>query len=320
MKKVTLNPVQILVLSLLFLSPLNPQNPHAADQTTPAEQTCVDGDADGWGWNGEKSCRSLIDPPKKSKATLKPTGPIYNKKFCRNWDEIQFDNYRIMNNTWGRYEVNMGGWSQCIELVQDNKGLIKPKWHFNWLGREDGNEISVKAYPQVYYGRKGSKHISGTQETIGLPRIVEKLDNFKVSYKFSETGKSERNVAFESFFHNNCQVENSNKQYEMMIWVANPNIRKPGKYVGEATVDGSVWDIYTNPILPHPYVAFVSKEDSTSGELNWNKFIDWILTEGHKFSVGKLNPKLCMGAIEFGTEIFWGEGTFTVEKFEVSRS
>jgi len=31
-----------------------------------------------------------------------------------------------------------------------------------------------------------------------------------------------------------------------------------------------------------------------------------------------LNPDMCMAAIEMGTEMWWGEGSFTLDRFDVS--
>ena len=177
----------------------------------------------------------------------------------------------------------------------------------------------MKSYPQVYYGRKTRFNTSGTVAETGLPAVTDQLPQFRVHYDYSETGIVERNVALESFFHTSCEAEDHNKQYEMMVWVGVPNIRTPGKLVTTATISGQQWDVYTNPALSWAYVAFVAKQPSTSGTLNWNEFVNWSRNVGPSQGVPSMFRFTCMGAIEIGTETFWGSGTFTLNRFQVDR-
>ena len=103
-----------------------------------------------------------------------------------------------------------------------------------------------------------------------------------------------------------------------MIWVGVPTIRTPGTPVTTATIDGREWIVYINPALGWSYVAFVAAQPHTSGSLNWNDFVYWSRDVGPSFGVPYMNPNGCMGAIEIGTETFWGTGTFTLNRFNVS--
>lgn len=242
--------------------------------------------------------------------------PLLNQRSCIPWLEIGYGNYRLQNNTWNDSEVYSNNWSQCIELT-GSPGNHVAKWDYNWLGRYEGNEFSVKSYPQVYYGRKTRYNMSGTVAETGLPASINNMRQFWVEYDYSETGAVERNVALESFFHTSCNAEEYNKQFEMMVWVGVPTIRTPGTLLTTVTLSGQDWDVYINPSLGWAYVAFVAKQPHTSGRLDWNAFVNWSRYQGPANGVPAMAANTCMGAIEIGTETFWGSGTFTLNKFQV---
>ena len=156
------------------------------------------------------------------------------------------------------------------------------------------------------------------------------LPEFVVEYAFSETGSNaERNVALESFFHDSSSIQGpcddvDNRVYEMMIWVNNPTIRTPGDLaLTGVMVDNKLWDVYIKPRSNKHYIAFTAQTPSTSGVINWKRFVDWTrdwtAANAVEREINVLEPDYYMGAIEIGTEMWWGEGTFTLNKFEVTR-
>ncbi len=271
-----------------------------------------DGNSDGYGYENGLTCR-VVDS-----VTATPGQPLLNTRWCQPWAEIAYGDYVLQNNTWNDSEVYSDNWSQCIELG-GSRGNYIAKWDYNWLGRYEGNEYSVKSYPQVYYGRKTRHSRSGTVEELGLPANINNLPNYRVHYKYSETGTTERNVALESFFHTSCEAEEWNKHFELMVWVNSPVTKTPGTQVTEATIDGKDWLVYVNPSLGWGYVAFVETTPSYQGTLDWNAFVNWTRYQGPAHGIWSIGNNTCMGAIEIGTETFWGSGTFTLEDFRVVR-
>ena len=271
-----------------------------------------DGNHDGYGYENDRTCR-VVD-----NVTATADRPLLNTRWCQPWAEIAYGDYVLQNNTWNDSEVYSDNWSQCIELG-GSRGNYIAKWDYNWLGRYEGNEYSVKSYPQVYYGRKTRNSQSGSVERLGLPANINQLPRFRVHYRYSETGATERNVALESCFDTSCEAEEWNKQFELMVWVNSPVTKTPGTQVAEATIDGKDWLVYVNPSLGWGYVAFVEATPSYQGSLDWNAFIDWTRYQGPAHGIWSLGNNTCMGAIEIGTETFWGSGTFTLEDFRVVR-
>ncbi len=271
-----------------------------------------DGNHDGFGFENNRTCQ-VVDG-----RTATKNAPLLGKRWCQPWAEISYGDYVLQNNTWNDSEVYSDNWHQCIEL-RGNPGSYVARWDYNWLDINEGNEYSVKSYPQVYYGRKTRNTTSGTPEKLGLPAPLNNIPDFKVRFKYSETGNPERNVALESFFHTSCEAEEWNKQFELMVWVGIPVTKAPGPKVAVVTIDGVTWDVHTNPKLGWGYVAFVAQQPMTQGWLDWNAFVDWTRFEGPAYGVPRIQNGTCMGAIEIGTETFWGQGTFTLHEFRVTR-
>lgn len=266
----------------------------------------------GFGFENNRTCVVV------SGVTATRSNPLLNQRSCIPWLEIGYGNYRLQNNTWNDGGVYSDNWSQCIELT-GGPGNYVAKWDYNWLQRHEGNEYDVKSYPQVYFGRKTRYNVSGTVAETGLPVSVNNMPQFTVEYDYSETGVVERNVALESFFHTSCEAEEHNKQFEMMVWVGVPEIRTPGVLLTSVTLSGQEWDVYTNPQLSWAYVAFVARQPGNRGKLDWNAFVNWSRDEGPANGVPAMVPNACMGAIEIGSETFWGSGTFTLNRFQVTR-
>jgi len=281
---------------------------------SPAFPICLSVHSDftgsGYGFENGSTCLA-VEGISSSRDNLLLATPM-----CDSWVEIAYGNYRMENNTWNSAVMLSDRWSQCIELNLINNRPVA-SWTFDWLREQDGDSGEVKSYPQVYYGRKAERRVSGTFEELGLPQITNRLPEFSVDYSWSFNGNAENNVALESFFHETCEAENNNKEYEMMVWVGVPKIRTPGVFVTTATVDGKRWRVYANPFVSQGYVAFVAEQPSFSGTLNWNRFIEWSRANSSTYGLGELRPNSCMGAIEIGTETFWGKGEFTLHQFDV---
>ena len=271
-----------------------------------------DGNHDGFGYENDRTC-TVVDGQ-----TATAASPLLGKRWCQPWAEINYGDYVLQNNTWNDSEVYSNNWHQCIELG-GSKGNYIAKWDYNWLNANEGNEHSVKSYPQVYYGRKTRNTTSGTPEKLGLPAPLHNIPDYKIRFKYSETGNPERNVALESFFHTSCEAEEWNKQFELMVWVGIPVTKAPGPKVAEVTIDGVGWNVHTNPQLGWGYVAFVAQQPMTEGWLDWNKFVNWTRHTGPGYGVPRIQNNTCMGAIEIGTETFWGKGTFTLHEFRVTQ-
>lgn len=274
------------------------------------------------GTDGPETARVSITTPRNLNIQPVKSGE------CEAWPSVAYDKYVVLNNSWNSRTMNRSDWSQKIFVNEDVFGNVTPTWTYDWLGRFDGGEIEVKAYPEVLYGPKLGTHISGSKAETGLPELVSNLPEFVVEYAYTETGNAERNVALESFFHDSCNIagpcdEIDNRAYEMMIWVDNPSIRTPGRLaLTGIMIDNQLWNVYIKPDSNKHYIAFTAQNPQSSGTINWNRFVEWTTNwtteNASTLGIDVLKPEFCMGAIEMGTEMWWGAGSFTLNKFDVS--
>lgn len=276
------------------------------------------------GSNGALSNRVSITTP--FNPDIQPI--LSNQGSCEAWPSVAYDKFVVLNNSWNSRTMNRNDWVQKINIDQDSNGNIKPTWTYDWLGQFDGGEIEVKAYPEVIYGSKLGTHVSGTKAETGLPELVRNLPEFTIDYAYTETGSAERNVALESFFHDSCNITGpcdavDNRSYEMMIWVNSPSIRTPGTLaLTGVLIDNQLWNVYIKPDSNKHYIAFTAQNPSTTGTLSWNRFVDWTeawtAENAEALSIDVLSPDFCMGAIELGTEMWWGAGSFTLDRYNIT--
>jgi len=274
------------------------------------------------GRDGPESNRIAITTPSNENIQPVKSGQ------CEAWPSVAYDKYIVLNNTWNSRAMHNSNWLQKIYVNEDNFGNVRPTWTYDWLGQHDGDEIEVKSYPEVLYGPKLGTHISGSKAETGLPEFVRDLPEFTVNYSYAETGIAERNVALESFFHDSCDIAGpcdpiDNRAYEMMIWVENPTIRTPGDLaLTGVMIDNRLWNVYIKPRSNKHYIAFTAQDSQPTGTIQWNRFVEWTrewtAENGERLGIDVLSPDFCMGAIELGTEMWWGQGTFTVNRFDVS--
>ena len=64
----------------------------------------------------------------------------------------------------------------------------------------------------------------------------------------------------------------------------------------------------------------MAQQPRNEGWLDWNKFVEWTRFNGPAAGVRAINDSTCMGAIEIGTETFWGQGTFQLDEFRVVKN
>ena len=271
-----------------------------------------------------------------------------------NYDSLYYaGDYLINSNPWNA-SVTDYPYEQCI-LENDNPGWTF-NWGGQNDFMSWGHVWDVRSYPEVTYGVKRGdnngafgeySHGSSVNETrakTGLPVYADRMPDIIIDLDYTASNSGDFNVSIESFFHSSCdnivtQRPNSNMQYEVMLWLDIGEFKPAGPdgYVGDTTIDNIPVEVWTKDTNNLHYLAFVVKEGSrplTRKAINWTKFLEFAKNEGHKIrttnlitnrptnSRGGWNRRTlqnhyCLANILIGTEIWNGQGSFKLNKYQI---
>ena len=99
-----------------------------------------------------------------------------------------------------------------------------------------------------------------------------------------------------------------------MIWMHKTNSISPARTNrGTITIVGDNFDLWVNESHNDSwtYIAFVSETTSLSITLDLNEFMDYLISNDY------VSPDLFLSGIEFGTEIFEGQGNIKLSEYSV---
>ena len=267
---------------------------------------------------------------------------------------LEYGNFYALNNAWNA-QASSANWNQSAVILPNSQGSYGMAWNYDWGNEDDLQpglaEYVVKSFPELIYGVKRGDQRSGSCEQTGLPALYTELPIFTIDYAYasSHTGArtgtvggangplytgGERNVAIESFFHSSCDVGRGvtrpeNVTYELMVWLERGTDRLP---TGTPPVNtytdaqGRLFDIYARSNSTFEYIAFVLRKSPTNrfaegrGSINWNEFIDHARANGHNYGLRRFQDTWCLANIIFGSEIWWGQGSFVIDQFDIHRN
>ena len=105
---------------------------------------------------------------------------------------------------------------------------------------------------------------------------------------------------------------------EVMVWTdVKGNVGPIGSSIGDLTLNGNTWDVYTGSNGSNPVYSFVRTSNETSGSVNILGLLDWMQNSKGYVS----NPTL--STVQYGFEISGTGGAqldYTVNSYSVSYS
>lgn len=219
---------------------------------------------------------------------------------CEQYASFDAHGYYLVNNIWNPEHVGKG--KQCIEQPKGKSFA----WNWNWTTNPTFVPLS---YPSVIFGNKPwDPQGSSTQL---LPRQVSKIHQLKATHNYALTANGRYNVAYDFWLTEGIQATKETIRVEIMVWIeSSGNVQPYGTlknetpnylfYVGEPEGDRH-WHCY----------SFQLKQVQRATTVNLNEFIQLLIqNEG-------VNPLLYVADIEFGTEIWDGQGQMNLNSYEV---
>ncbi|KML66625.1 GH12 family glycosyl hydrolase domain-containing protein [Pectobacterium peruviense] len=222
-------------------------------------------------------------------------------------DKLHFENnkYYLFNNVWGKDEIE--GWQQTIFY----NSPISMGWNWHW----PSSTHSVKAYPSLVSGWHWT---AGYTSNSGLPIQLSsnKSITSNVTYSINATGTY--NAAYDIWFHTTDKASwDSSPTDELMIWLNDTNAGPAGDYIETVFLDGSSWNVFKGWINADNgggwnVFSFVHTSNTNSASLNIRHFTHY-LVETKKW----MSDTKYISSVEFGTEIFGGEGQIAITEWSV---
>ncbi len=260
---------------------------------------------------------------------------------------LGFGDFLMLNNAWNG-DKSTWDWLQCISLRENSSGSVSPSWSYDWGNENDLQpgfmEWEVKSYPEILYGAKSDTQVSAPCATTGLPVPYASMPDIDISYSYRSTQTNnrvgdkgdennfpqavsggDRNIAVESFLHSSCEIKrgaDSNREFELMVWLDTGNERLPSGSPPVASYtdsSGRLYDVYVKGQADSGYIAYVARNEVTSGTLQWDEFFADAKSNAATYGIKTIDDSWCLANILFGSEIWWGEGGLTLDYYQITQ-
>ena len=224
-----------------------------------------------------------------------------------NWKYIVSGDVAVENNIWGYQAATFNDWQQCIGVISE-LGNTSARWVWDW---KDEPASGVKAYPEIIYGKKPGK----PSTNFILPAKVQSIQRLilDVDYETIATGKYQTLInvwVTDSGYANDWTSPPILREIMIVIEKSNHNLSKWKTCV----IGNQIWNTHIeNPINSWQRISFEMSESLTGiQQFNLKEFLDYLK------SIRELNNNDYISSIEFGTEIYSGQGETRVKKFKVT--
>jgi xyloglucan-specific endo-beta-1,4-glucanase len=220
------------------------------------------------------------------------------QQLCDQYGYHSSSGYEFNNNNWGK---DAGQGSQCTYV--DSVSGSGTRWHSTWSW--SGGQDNVKAYPY-----------SGLQ--LPQKRLVSQIGSLPTSASWNYQGQNIRaNVAYDLFTAADPNHVTYSGDYELMIWLGRLGGVYPiGSSVGQVTVDGQSWDLWTGYNGAMRVYSFIANGDRQSYSGDVKRFFDYL-----RDRQGFPASSQYLLTYQFGSESFTGNGaTFTVNNWSARSS
>ncbi|GLV54061.1 hypothetical protein KDH_09100 [Dictyobacter sp. S3.2.2.5] len=240
---------------------------------------------------------------------------------------INFGKYFIQNNEWGNQYNGWGSGYQSISHDSSQNSTGAWSASFNWSNVLSDDAWHIKAWPSIVDGWQWGTWSNNTD----LPVKLWDNKDITTSWHFSPNGGSSyrADVAYDLWIHN-LDVDSYWPTDEVMIWpwyTDEDTGARSGTYVGTLYANGANWDLYKswNASSQSPYGGWTFwkfiRQDKTTQLDNLNikdfmMYLQWSLPNASD----RISNALSLTSIQAGSEIWYGNGTFSTDYYSVNIS
>jgi len=229
---------------------------------------------------------------------------------CTDWKFISSGDAAVENNIWGFQRATFSDWNQCVGIGTNPAGDTLGRWTWNWKNEPASG---VKAYPEIIYGKKPAKASTNTKLPIMVKNIQEM--NLDLDYVTAATGEYQMLIDLWITSTDHASTWDSPPvTREIMINIEKSIYCHPAPLCETHAIGGRNWGVSVQDVAGSwQRIQFNSNVPLTGhNTFDLKAFLD------HLRSIGQLRDDEYVSSIEFGTEIYSGQGETRVNKFRVT--
>lgn len=234
----------------------------------------------------------------------------FTSEQCAMYATIDVGELRLENNAWNADGLPANSFSQCIYTYQkDDFQLMGWQWQY------PDDAYGVNAYPQLIYGWKPWQPASTTEN---LPQQLSAISQLKVSFDAAITrNEGDYNLAYDIWINASADIQPENILFEFMIWEEAQNLVPFGNFQEVVSTSHGDYRFYMGEPDWEPegcnwtYLAFQRIENRTSGTVDIDELLDYLIREGI------VSETSYLASVEFGNEVGNSTGQTIIKEFTV---
>ncbi|HEX3154746.1 MAG TPA: hypothetical protein VHV32_08980 [Candidatus Angelobacter sp.] len=208
--------------------------------------------------------------------------------------------YTVQNNEWNSSAT------QCISATDPSSFSITQSAISNPTNGAPGS------YPSIYRGC----HWGNCTTNSGLPLQVSNIGSALSSWNTTQPGSGAYDVAYDIWFNQAPSTNGQPDGAELMIWLNSlGGVQPAGSPVGQVTINGSAFTVWTARMSTWNYIAYVSNTPATTvTNLDIHAFIN------DAMSRNSINSAWYLIDVEAGFELWQAGAGLATNSFSFSSS
>jgi hypothetical protein len=208
--------------------------------------------------------------------------------------------YTVQNNEWN------SSTTQCISATEPSSFSITQSAISNPTNGAPGS------YPSIYRGC----HWGNCTTNSGLPLQVSNIGSALTSWNTTQPGSGAYDVAYDVWFNQTPSTNGQPDGAELMIWLNSiGGVQPAGSPIGQVTIGGASYTVWTVRISTWNYVAYVNNSPTTAvTNLDLHAFINDAVTRN------SINSSWYLIDVEAGFELWQGGTGLSTNSFSFSSS
>lgn len=203
--------------------------------------------------------------------------------------------YTVQNNEWNSTAT------ECISATEPSSFTVTQSSLSNPTNNAPGG------YPSIYKGC----HWGNCTVNSGLPLQVNNIGSALSNWNTTQPAAGAYDVAYDVWFNQSPSTTGQPDGAELMIWLnSRGGVQPAGSQVGQATIKGAPYTVWTARMPSWNYIAYVSNNPTTAvADLDLRAFTNDAVTRN------SISPAWYLIGVEAGFEIWQGGANLATNSF-----